>query len=240
MTSSAEHIDPPVAPAATFDATETNGEAPPHRDSPAEEWVSGLVHAVAVFLAATGLAALVIATIGNGIDLRFGSLVVFGVCMIAVYGSSAMLHLTPHEGAERILLECDHIAIYLLIGGTYTPLMLIGLGGGWGWLVFAVVWSLSGIGIVMRLIVGDRYELGYVLSYIAAGWAGLIAVNPILAAFSTPALLMLLAGGVFYTGGVGFFLARKLRFNHAIWHTFTLLGTAAHFAAIWYDIVAVP
>ena len=102
------------------------------RNTPAEERASAAVHAVAAVLALAGLMAMLIAAAGEGAGLKVVSLGVFGVCMVAVYTTSTLAHAMPAGRAGRVLLECDHIAIYLLIAGTYTPLMLVSLGGAWG------------------------------------------------------------------------------------------------------------
>jgi len=210
----------------------------PRVESAAEEWASAAVHALAALLAIIASPLMVAQAAAHGSALRGLAVAVFGLCLVAVYTASTLMHATRPGPLNRLLLECDHIAIYLLIGGTYTPLMLFALGGPIGWAVLALVWTLSLTGIALRLRLGDGHRGLYVASYLAAGWAGLVAAEPIIHALSTPCLLMLGFGGLCYTGGVGFFLWRRLRFSHAIWHGFTLLGSAGHAAAIWYEVVA--
>jgi hemolysin III len=220
-------------------ASAVRAAAPPGAEQTAgEEWASGLVHALGAGLAVAGLGAMVVATGGVGPPLRVGTLIVFGVCMVAVYSASALLHLVPPPRFQRVLLACDHIAIYLLIAGTYTPLMLSAVGGFWGGLVFALVWGLSLTGIGLRLALGEGLAGLHLAMYLTAGWAGVVGAGPIVAALNPTTLVVLLIGGVFYTGGVVFFLWRRLRFNHALWHGCVLVGTACHFLAIWDELVS--
>jgi hemolysin III len=209
------------------------------RDPPAEELASGIVHGLGAALAAGGLAAMLQGTLEAGHDgWRAAAVGVFGLCMVVVYLSSTLLHMTRSDRARRVLLECDHIAIYLLIGGTYTPLTLHGVGGVWGWAVFVLVWGLSLAGIVLRLTLGEGHTVLYVTTYLAAGWAGVVAAGPMITALSPTGLIAIAAGGLFYTGGVGFFFWRRLPYNHAVWHGFALLGSACHFIAVWHEVVA--
>lgn len=205
----------------------------------AEEKVSAVVHGVATVLAAAGMVAMLIAVTGEQSGLKVVSVGVFGACMVAVYLSSTLAHALPAGRAGRVLLECDHIAIYLLIAGTYTPLMLVALGGAWGWSIFGAVWGLAVAGILLRLLPGRRlsHPSLSIAGYIVMGWIGLVAVVPLVEALSLISILLILAGGVAYTGGIGFFVWHRLPYHHTIWHLFVVAGTACHFAAIWREVV---
>lgn len=209
-----------------------------HGESAAEELASTITHGLGAALAVAGLVLLVVVTAWTGEALRVVSAAVFGVCMVALYVSSTLLHAKRGPRWERVLLQCDYIAIYLLIAGTYTPLMLVGVGGAWGWTVFGVVWAMAIAGITLRLILGDRYPLIQVAGYLAMGWAGVVAIVPMISSLSPLGLALIGAGGVAYTVGVAFFLWHSLPFNHAIWHLFVIVGTLCHFMAVWREVLA--
>ena len=217
-----------------------------------------MVHGLGVLLALGGVTAMLSLAAMHGATLHLICLGVFGLAVIGVYGASTLLHLTrshlagrcrgdaatmPHprwHRLERLLLECDHTAIYLLIAGTYTPLVLLALGGAWGWALFAAAWVLALTGMSLRLLLQLRHPLLSLTFYLATGWVGLVAMGPIVQALSIAGLALVLAGGVAYTMGVVFFLWQRLAFNHAIWHAFVLAGTSCHFLAVWHETMPLP
>lgn len=219
-------------------------------DTPIEEWSSASVHGLGVLLAVAGLVVMLPSTVLHGDALHVISVGVFGFAMVCVYSASTLLHLTRGHLAgcetprwqrlERLLLECDHTAIYLLIAGTYTPLMLLALGGVWGWATCAAIWMLAMVGVSVRLLLRLRQPLLSLSLYLLTGWIGLVALVPTVEALSFAGLTLVFAGGVAYTTGVAFFLWQHLAFNHAIWHAFVLVGTGCHFLAVWHEVVPAP
>ena len=134
--------------------------------------------------------------------------------------------------AKRVFRIIDHAAIYLLIAGTYTPFTLGVLRGPWGWTLFGLVWGLAVIGIFLKSVRGIRYPRLSTVVYLAMGWLVLIALKPLWNNVPAWGLFWLLAGGVAYTAGVGFYAADRLRYSHFVWHLFVLAGTACHFVAV--------
>ncbi|MDH3808320.1 MAG: hemolysin III family protein, partial [Desulfuromonadales bacterium] len=131
----------------------------------------------------------------------------------------------------------DHSAIFLLIAGTYTPFMLVNLRGVWGWTLFGIVWSLALLGVLFQVSLLRRWQ-GISLSlYIGMGWVVVIAIKPMLDSVATGGLILLLSGGLAYTSGVIFYLWKSLRYHHAIWHGFVLLGSILHFFAVLFYVI---
>jgi hemolysin III len=160
---------------------------------------------------------------------------VFGSTLIMLYTASTLYHAISSPSARHVLRTLDHIAIFLLIAGTYTPFMLIALGGTWGWSLFAVVWTLAALGTVFELTAWRRYRRAMIALYVGMGWVGVIALKPLIAALPVPALWLLFGGGASYTAGVVFYRWHSLRYHHAIWHLFVLGGSVLHFVAVlWY------
>jgi hemolysin III len=131
-----------------------------------------------------------------------------------------------------VLQRLDHAAIFLLIAGTYTPFTLVSLRGGWGWLIFALVWGLAAMGIALEAAIPHRTRRLSVALYLAMGWLVLIAVEPLVHAVHPTGLLLLLLGGAAYTLGVVFYAWRRLPYHHAVWHVFVMAGSACHFSCV--------
>ena len=158
--------------------------------------------------------------------------VVFGATLVVLYATSTLYHAVPHPRAKGVLRTLDHSAIFLLIAGTYTPFTLVSLRGPWGWSLFGVVWGLAVAGIALRLALPRRPTALFVALYLAMGWCVVIAAKPLVAAVPPAGIALLAAGGLAYSGGVAFYLWRRLPYHHAVWHAFVLAGSAFHYAAV--------
>lgn len=205
-----------------------------------EEIAHGLTHGVGIVLAIVGLCVLVTFSALYGSAIHVVASSIFGASMIVLYTASTLYHSLPMPETKRIMRVVDHAAIYLLIAGTYTPFTLVTLQGVWGWSLFGVVWSLAVVGIVFKLFFTGRFDRLSVGIYIAMGWCGVVAIKPMMAVMPTTGLLLLLAGGLAYTGGVAFYLLERMRYNHAVWHLFVMAGTALHYFTILFFVVPRP
>jgi len=202
-----------------------------------DELASSVIHGIGILLSIVGLAALVVRTASHGTLSDLLASAVYGVSLMALYTASTLYHSIRTESARRVLRTLDHIAIFLLIAGTYTPFTLIALRGTWGWSLFGIIWSLALLGTALELGLLKRYRRFAVLLYVAMGWVGIIAFRPLLAHLQTGGMLLLLAGGVAYTLGVPFYLWRKLPYHHSVWHFFVLAGSVLQFLAVFFYVV---
>jgi hemolysin III len=156
---------------------------------------------------------------------------IFAASMALLYFTSTIYHALAPNRAKGICQRLDHAAIYVLIAGTYTPFMLGALRGPWGLALLTVVWALAAAGILFKTFAGMRYPRASTILYLAMGWMILIAAKPLWMSMPGPGLLWLAAGGLAYTAGVGFYVARR-RYSHFVWHLFVLTGTSCHFIAV--------
>ncbi|MCD6258778.1 MAG: hemolysin III family protein [Helicobacteraceae bacterium] len=209
----------------------------PTRDqSKKEETFNGVSHALG-FLAAVGATPYLIM---RAVDVGDAGFVVgtaiFCTTMILLYLISTIYHLLPDGKAKHILLLLDHSAIFLLIAGTYTPFTLGVFRGAWGWALFGTIWTLAIVGMVLKVASKKPHPMFSTFLYLIMGWIILIVIKPFVALVPLAGVLWLLAGGVFYTVGVVFFvLDSRLRYAHFIWHLFVLAGTICHAISIyWY------
>jgi hemolysin III len=192
-----------------------------------------VTHGVGALAAVAGLVILTVRALRQGATVHVVASVVFGAALVLLYAASTAYHgVPPGRRAKHVLRVADHCAVYLLIAGTYTPLTLITLEGAWGWSLFGVVWGLAAAGIAFKLFFTGRLEALSLAIYLAMGWCVVAAAGRLAEALAAPGLALLLAGGLCYTGGVGFYLWRRLRYNHAIWHGFVLAGSVLHYLAV--------
>ena len=211
----------------------------PHLETPAEEVASSITHAVGGLLAVAALTLLVVFAARGGDARRIVSVSIYGATLVFMYTASTAYHLVRTPRAKRACRIVDHASIYTLIAGTYTPVTLVSLGGGWGWSLFGVTWGLAVAGVVLKLILIDRFELASTLLYVAMGWIVVIAIKPLLAGLPIGGVGWLIGGGLAYTAGVAFFVWDLLPFNHAIWHLFVLAGSVCHFFAVLLYVLPV-
>ncbi len=196
-----------------------------------------LTHGAGTLAAAAAAVTLVMAASKGGEPSRVISLSIFGAALVGVYGISTVYHAVRRPRLKRWLRQMDHAMIFVLIAGTYTPLMWVTLGGAWGLSLLGVVWGLAGVGVCLKLCCFGRWgwtQLGLTL---VMGWLIVIAAEPMTQAMSGAGLGWLVGGGVAYTAGVVFFLWDRLRFHHAIWHGFVLAGSGCHVMMMWTDVV---
>ena len=208
-------------------------QPPPY--SSREEVANSISHALGLLLALVAWPVLVLAAIEAG-NMRFlVGVSVFGGTMVLLYLASTLYHSISHEAWKALFRVFDHTAIFLLIAGTYTPFALGVLRGPWGWSLLAIVWTLAIIGITLKLNKRTRHSRITIVLYVIMGWLAVVAVKPMLMLIPVPGILLIFAGGLAYTGGLAFFAAQRIRYNHFIWHLFVLTGTTCHFfAVLWY------
>lgn len=198
-----------------------------------EEIANSVSHGLGLLLAVVGLPLLLRHAMHAGGAMAVTGAAVFGSTTIVLYLASTLYHAMPRRPIKRLLRVMDHAAIYLLIAGTYTPITLGVLHGGWGWTLLGMIWGLALAGLVFKSTLGMRFPHVSTLMYVAMGWMALVAIRPLWLHMATDGLLWLLAGGLAYSLGVVFFvLDEKLRYGHFIWHLFVLTGTTCHFIMV--------
>ena len=165
---------------------------------------------------------------------------IFGVTLILLYTASTLYHSIQRPRAKTVLRVFDHSAIFLLIAGTYTPFTLVNLRGPWGWSLFGLIWGLALLGIILQFSLLRRYSFLRVFLYVAMGWVVVIAIKPLMASVPPVGLVLLVAGGLAYTGGIVFYVWHRLPYHHAIWHGFVLAGSVLHFFSVFYSVIPAP
>jgi hemolysin III len=211
--------------------------APPSVQSRREEFANALTHGIAAACCVAVLVVLVVFAALRGDALRIVSLAIFGASLVGLYTASTWYHLARGARLKRALRAVDHAAIFLLIAGTYTPFMLVAVGGAWGWSMFGAVWAIAAAGVVLKLYYAGRAWILSTALYIVMGWLALICIGPVVRSMSTTGLVLLMCGGCAYTLGVVFFAWKTLPYHHAIWHLFVMAGSAFHILAAFTDVL---
>jgi hemolysin III len=200
-------------------------------DTHREEVASMVTHAAGMIFSVVALVMMLI--LSGGDPLKIVSAAVFGTSLIVLYSSSTLYHIaTTHRWKARFQ-TLDHICIYLLIAGSYTPFTLITLRGPWGWSIFGAVWAMAIGGIFMKTLWKGKKDHWFSTAlYLLMGWLIVLAIGPLWRQLPAAGVGWLAAGGLSYTLGVVFFAWNRLPFNHAIWHLFVLTGSVCHVLAV--------
>ncbi|UPR52158.1 hemolysin III family protein [Vibrio cyclitrophicus] len=205
-----------------------------------EERANAITHGLGVVLGLVGLILLLIRAFDHQADmLTIASMAVYGSSIILLFLASTLYHSITTEKTKRLLKTLDHCAIYLLIAGSYTPFLLVSLRTPLAMGLMAVIWGIALVGIIMKIAFVYRFKRLSLVTYLAMGWLSLIVVYQLAMNIEMGGLVLLALGGVIYSLGVIFYVAKRIPYNHAIWHLFVLAGCACHFFAIYLYVTPV-
>lgn len=212
-----------------------------HRYTRSEDILSAAIHAVGIVFSIAATAVLVTLSALKDNVWAVVSCSIFGASMITLYSASTWYHAVTSDNMKRTLKKFDHISIYYLIAGTYTPFMLVSLRGVLGWTVFGIIWGLALLGTCLKLFGSNinGAKLWSVGLYLGMGWLIVLAIKPLIAVVPEKGIFFLFLGGLLYSLGVVFYVWKSREYTHAIWHLFVLAGTVMHFFAVLYSCVLV-
>jgi len=194
-------------------------------------------HLVGALLACLGAIWLLVLAALDGSPAKIVSVAIYGLSLILLYSISTLYH-SLRGRAKVVMRKLDHLSIYLLIAGSYTPFCLVSLAGAWGWTLFGIVWGLAVIGMLQEIKPRSEARVLSLVIYAVMGWVVLVAVKPLFAALGGAGFAWLLAGGICYTVGIVFFVFDdRFRHWHGIWHIFVMVGSLLHFIAILFYVL---
>lgn len=204
--------------------------------TPFEEKLNSITHALGALV---GIAALVLLIVfdTNKTDWSLFSVIVYGISIIILFSASTVFHAAKGEKRKHYFRIVDHISIYFLIAGTYTPICLISLEQNLGWTLFFVVWGIAAFGVILKLFFTGKFELFSTLLYLVMGWLIVFDFTNLSNAIADNGILLLFAGGLSYTVGIVFYAIHKIPYNHVIWHLFVLAGAVFHFFMIFFYVI---
>lgn len=198
-----------------------------------EEWLNTLSHAITAVTAVGGFVVLIVFGALSPKEWTLFSAVFYGLSLVALYTFSSLYHGLRDKQAKQFFKILDHCGIFLLIAGTYTPMLLVSIGGTVGWTIFAIQWSLAAMGIILKIFYTGRFKLISTLIYVFMGWIIVFQWDTLTASVPSPAFWLLLSGGLAYTVGVIFYMVdSRLKYAHFIWHLFVMAGSILHYLMI--------
>lgn len=201
-----------------------------------EEIINSITHGIGALLSIIALIALILLA-GKLDDIWYMvSFSIYGCTLIILYLSSTLYHSFSNPKIKNLFARFDHVSIFLLIAGTYTPILLTSIRGIWGWTLFGIIWGLALVGAVIRSIYLHRFRKLMVAVYLGMGWMFVLAGKQIFLSLPSTSIIFLVLGGIAYSVGVIFYMWRSLPYSHGIWHLFVLAGSVLHFFAIYFSI----
>lgn len=225
---------------AALEAAETaeraRQQAHGHAYSLGEEIANAITHGIGAILSIVALVLLIIAAAVWGNGWHLASAIVYGTTMFLLYMASTLYHAITHKGARRVFKIIDHAGIYLLIAGTYTPFTLVTIREDGGWWLFTLVWLLAVAGISTEAFWVDRPKWVSSVVYLVLGWLAVFAIKPLMANLEPAGVRLLIGGGLAYSLGTVFYVAKRVKFMHAVWHLWVLAGSALHFVAVMFYV----
>ncbi|KOS64408.1 hemolysin III family protein [Lysinibacillus agricola] len=198
-----------------------------------EELWNAITHGIGFIASIPALVVLILAAVQTGSALQITSFSIFGASVIILFLMSTLLHSMP-EKYKHFFAILDHSSIYILIAGTYTPFLLIAIGGTLGITLLCIIWSLALVGVIFKCFFINRFEKLSLIFYIGMGWLIIFAIKPVYLYLGFNGFALLFAGGLFYTIGAIFYAWRSLPYNHTIWHLFVLAGCGAMYACVYF------
>jgi len=201
-----------------------------------DEKLNALTHGIGLLLTLIGTPILIIESIRLGNVMVSMAVGLFCISMICMYFSSTYYHLAINYQLKKLWHKIDHVSIFALIGGTYTPFIFIYYSGKNGWTFLAVLWSIIVMGMIFKIVKTEKYRFVSALLYLILGWLIVVIYKPVTSEMADHVLYLLLFGGLSYSVGVIFYLWRRIKFHHAIWHIFVIGGTLGHFLSIYYSM----
>jgi len=202
-----------------------------------EEIANSVIHGLGIGLSVAALVILVAFAVLANDPYKLASAIVFGVALVLEYTASTLYHSFPQPKVKHLFKIFDHCGIYLLIAGTYTPFCLVTLREANGWLLFWVIWSLALIGIAAEAFWTYRPRWLSAAVYLGMGWMVVLSIRPLIANLDPAGLWLLVAGGLAYTVGTVFYVMKKVKYMHAVWHVWVLAGSTCHFLAVLLFVI---
>ncbi|MEN3324567.1 hemolysin III family protein [Mariniflexile soesokkakense] len=207
-----------------------------YKQTPLQERLNAISHAIGAIFGVLGLTSLIIFDSGKT-DWSLFSVIVYGISIITLFTASTLYHSVNDEVKKHYFRIIDHISIYFLIAGTYTPVLLITLHQSLGWTLFYVVWGIAAFGVILKLFFTGRFELLSTVLYLVMGWLIVLDFTNLSKLMDSNGVLLLFFGGLAYTVGIIFYAIKKIPYNHVIWHVFVLTGAVFHFFMIFFYII---
>ncbi len=202
-----------------------------------EELFNSISHGVGVLLSIAALVLLIVFGAKSGIGYNLAAGIVYGISLLVLYTMSMVYHIVQGKKGKAVMRIFDHCSIFVLIAGTYTPYLLVTLDKTLGWVMFGIIWAMAVIGIILNSIDLEKFRIFSLVCYVVMGWAIIFTIKPIISAIPFMGVFLLVLGGIIYTVGVIFYVLKKYKYMHSVWHLFVLGGSICHYLSILLYVV---
>ena len=201
-----------------------------------EERINSITHALGILFGLVCIPILILSACESCGSPIVAGTVIYGFSFLMVFTFSSLFHWNTHAKIRKLFLILDHISIYFLIAGTYTPFILIFINNSFGMMLLSVLWSLTALGIFFKIFFTGRFEIVSTLIYLAMGWMLLTGANEFFANMPSSIIGLIITGAVLYSVGVIFYIKRLFAYHHAVWHLFVLSAAICHFSAVLMSV----
>ncbi len=202
-----------------------------------EELFNSISHGVGVLLSIAALVLLIVFGAKSGVGYNLAAGIVYGISLLVLYTMSMVYHIVQGKRGKAVMRIFDHCSIFVLIAGTYTPYLLVTLDKTLGWVMFGIIWAMAVIGIILNSIDLEKFRIFSLVCYVVMGWAIIFTIKPIISAIPFMGVFLLVLGGIIYTVGVIFYVLKKYKYMHSVWHLFVLGGSICHYLSILLYVV---
>jgi hemolysin III len=202
-----------------------------------EEMVHAITHGVGALASVVGCVLLLIKAALGGSAVALVSAAIYGASLIILYTMSTLYHSLTNQRAKRVFRVFDHCTIFLLIAGTYTPYLLLTLGGTLGLVIFCILWGMTILGIVLNAVNLERFKRFSMICYVVMGWCIVVVIKPVVLALGAAGTILMVAGGLLYTIGIFFYRQKQIKYMHAVWHLFVFAASFLHYLSVLLYVI---
>ena len=202
-----------------------------------EEIFNSTSHGIGTIISLVALIVMIVISAKQGSALSVVASIIFGLTLILLYVSSTLYHALTNPTAKRVFQVFDHCAIFLLIAGSYTPYALLTIGGSKGWIIFGVIWFCALVGILLNSINLKKFQLFSIILYLGMGWTVVFYIRDLIANLALGGIILLAIGGVAYTLGIVFYMVKRIKYFHSVWHLFVLAGSICHIFSVMLFVI---
>ena len=202
-----------------------------------EEIFNSTSHGIGTIISLVALIVMIVISAKQGSALSVVASIIFGLTLILLYVSSTLYHALTNPTAKRVFHVFDHCAIFLLIAGSYTPYALLTIGGSKGWIIFGVIWFCALVGILLNSINLKKFQLFSIILYLGMGWTVVFYIRDLIANLALGGIILLAIGGVAYTLGIVFYMVKRIKYFHSVWHLFVLAGSICHIFSVMLFVI---
>ena len=199
-----------------------------------EEKANLISHGLGLLVFLISIPFLIVYTYNTGVFEYFLGTLFYAISLIMVYTSSTLYHSSFKVDVRKRLRTFDHISIYFLIAGSYSPFLLTHIQTTSGWTIFIILWSMVLVGSITKLVFGPKFKVVSTIAYLVMGWLAVFIIKPLYSELPSESFYWIIIGGLLYSIGAYFYMNEKMKYNHLIWHLFVLGGSIAHFIAVCY------